>query len=255
MSSLYQHRFNNRISSIKQNLSNNRLCIETVSDRSDVNYFVTSADDCTTSELSFNIDDQSGMAVHTFIHDLLIFTQYVHNNNPDQMNILAYSINNSDRLWQINDSQILEVGLNYITIPHPHFKNKTKAINIKTGVGFEMDPKPLNLLENAIKLPNLYQKGNEYFSWFERFIADSIKVSAVIECEYLETPNNILISFYTTTGKTLENKLLLADLEGNVIELFTLGQKLTGIGRDTFFILNNRLIFVSNKDTLNVYDL
>ena len=55
--------------------------------------------------------------------------------------------------------------------------------------------------------------------------------------------------------EALNNSLIVLDPHGQTIESIKLGKNLKGIGKDTFFAIENRLIFISHKNTLNIYEV
>jgi len=65
----------------------------------------------------------------------------------------------------------------------------------------------------------------------------------------------MILSYYFHKNKTLGNVLLVANSEGEVLCTINLGENLKGIGKDTFFVLENKLVFISNKNTLNIYEV
>ena len=62
-----------------------------------------------------------------------------------------------------------------------------------------------------------------------------------------------MVSFYIEEGVNLANYLLVFSLEGEVLLEVKLGEKLTGLGTDTFFMLSGCLFLVKNKSELAAY--
>ncbi|MDX5421366.1 MAG: DUF4905 domain-containing protein [Hymenobacteraceae bacterium] len=104
--------------------------------------------------------------------------------------------------------------------------------------------------------PVLYLEGETYFEQVRDFVTAQQPGTPVKAIEYAETEGCLVISYYTDAGDgTLDNFLLVFDLEGNLQLKEQMGSRLSGIGSDTFFIFRHDLYFLLNKDILKVYRL
>jgi hypothetical protein len=104
--------------------------------------------------------------------------------------------------------------------------------------------------------PMLYLEGEPYYEQVQDFLASQLGAIAVKAIEYAETEAYMVVSYYTPAeNAALDNFLAVFDLNG-VLQLHqSLGQGLSGIGSDTFFIFEHDLYFLQNKQVLLVYRL
>ncbi len=107
---------------------------------------------------------------------------------------------------------------------------------------------------NDISYASAYPEESEYFQWFVQYFAN-LDIIPCKQIEYLKIKAQILISYYKESQKELTNSLAILDESGDILENILLEEQLTGIGKDTFFVFRNKAIFVTQKSTLNIYDL
>lgn len=103
--------------------------------------------------------------------------------------------------------------------------------------------------------PFQYQSEEAELDTIRTFIAQAVNVSIVADVEYLEYEGLVFISYYIEEAKMLDNYLLISDLDGTIHMNKKINANATGTGRDTFFIFEHKLIFISNRNRLYVYGL
>ncbi len=139
--------------------------------------------------------------------------------------------------------------------PPPQFTNKDIYIDLRSGSEMKAAPsadKPQG--QQHISYATAYPDSSGYFQWFVQYFGDH-GIIPRRQIEYLKTDQNILISYYEKDETGLANSLAILDQDGQLLECILLEDRLTGIGKDTFFVFRNKAIFVSQKNTLNIYDL
>lgn len=104
--------------------------------------------------------------------------------------------------------------------------------------------------------PTIYLEGEEYYAQVRDFLEEQLGTVPVKAIEYAETAAALVMSFYENTeGRGLTNFVAVFDLEGNLQLKEKLGEGLSGIGSDTFFIFNLNLYFLQDRHMLKVYRL
>ncbi len=101
--------------------------------------------------------------------------------------------------------------------------------------------------------PFQYQSGVDDFDTISSFIVQGMNVTPEAGAEYLETDEYIFISYYINEQKMLANYLLISDLVGEILFNKKINASAKGMGRDTFFIFERKLVFISNNNSLSVY--
>ncbi|MFY0653263.1 MAG: DUF4905 domain-containing protein [Cyclobacteriaceae bacterium] len=253
---LYSQQFGNVIRSLKLSSNQKLLCIESTHDKNAIpSYSVYNLE---TNKLLTNSQEVKGSntIVIKHIHEnILLLNEYDNNKNPDDSTVIAFDYINNSIAWESQQIKIIDVTGGYIRAPHPNFPQRISHVDIKTGLIVDLEEEGSEPLNKKTKLPLMYSESSEYFDYFKKYIQDQSGNSAVICCEYLESNTNMIISYYTQKGQTLSNYLMVAEKEGRVTEQIKLGENLQGIGKDTFFALEENLFFITNKNTLNIYEL
>lgn len=107
-----------------------------------------------------------------------------------------------------------------------------------------------NKLSNALQTPLPYLPADAYYPLLQEFIKKQTGRTAIQTIEYLETENQIFLSFYAEVDSVLANFLLVSSAQGEVLLEFCLQQNVTGLGSDTFFIFAEKLFFIQDKTSL-----
>ena len=198
--------------------------------------------------------DYSGMIAKSFNTERILFIQYSDQNNPDKTNIFSFSWNGGDPVLNLQNTRIVSTGNDWIQIPHPNFESRKVYIDVQSGDQLKDSPVESSNLSIPIKYASSYTEDSEYFQWFVQYFSKH-DIEPCKQIEYLKTENSILISYYELQNNQLTNSLAFLNKEGMIIDTVNLEEKLTGIGKDTFFVIGNKAIFVTQKSTLNLYEI
>lgn len=105
--------------------------------------------------------------------------------------------------------------------------------------------------QQVCQVPSSYSASSLYFKDLELFLQNRLGQNAVQSVDYLETGRFFVTGFYTEqANKQLTYWVAVFSLAGELLlqEQLVTGAK--GIGTDNFFILQDTLILIKNKNTL-----
>ncbi|MEP1097213.1 MAG: hypothetical protein ABJG78_19010 [Cyclobacteriaceae bacterium] len=98
--------------------------------------------------------------------------------------------------------------------------------------------------------PSVYEPGSEYF----KIVGDFLGLELGCSCEYLEWSDKIILSYYLRSGKVFDRHLLVLHKDKKVLkELQDVEMK--GFASGAFFVLNNKLFFVKNRNEIFIYSV
>lgn len=185
---------------------------------------------------------------------LVLFTVYTETNNPDQKSLVAYRLREQTIAWWRNDFSLTAVSGTALT--GFSYKTGMKELILDGDTGQVMPVQnQLETPQNLMALrPFHYRAGDAGFDTIKAYLAGRFEGEPVHGMDYLEYDAFILISYYVREPE-LANHLLVLDTEGNVVMREKAGQNLSGIGVDTFFVLEGSLFFVKNKSEFLRYKL
>ncbi|HEU5292295.1 MAG TPA: DUF4905 domain-containing protein, partial [Cyclobacteriaceae bacterium] len=179
---------------------------------------------------------------------------YVNKGNADHKNLVALDIFSGKIRWEAeeflffdwNDSEIL----GHLT--------KTEliqaTINIQSGEVTEKTWREDAVEKGrSILQPVQYLEGTPYFETVKKFMEKRTNYHPVKGVEYLEWKDWIMVSLYAEENENLANYLIVFDKHGEVLLEVKLGENLSGLGTDTFFILSGCLFLIKNKTELVAY--
>ena len=184
----------------------------------------------------------------------LLLHTYVNKGNPDHKNLMALDIFSGNVRWEIEEFSFFDLNESEI-VGHLTKEELTQAtINIESGVLTENEWVVPDVKSKTDTLrPVQYLEGTPYFETVREFIQRRSDYRPTKGIEYLEWRDVIVVSFYIDEGGSLANYLLAFDKLGEVMLEVKLGEKLTGLGTDTFFMLSGCLFLIKNKTELVAY--
>jgi hypothetical protein len=186
--------------------------------------------------------------------DMVLFTVYTETNNPDQKSVVAYRLREQSIAWWRNDFSLTAVSGKRVS--GFSYKTGMKELTLDGDTGaVVVTEKEAAVTQNLVVIrPFQYRAGEEGFETIKAYMAGRFRGDPVLAMDYLEYGLFILISYYVQEPE-LANYLIVLDTEGNEVMQEKAGQNLSGIGVDTFFVLEGSLIFVKNKSEFLRYKL
>ncbi len=256
MNILFQKQFSSLIRFVKPSDDHTVICLEQISESlPSPQYHVVDLQSFTLNAENISVKNSKTLVLKSITSSHLILNEYHNGKNPDHATAMVYDYKRKIIEWEKENFRILEINGEVIKSPHQHFENRFSYWNVKTGQIID-EPATTNLKSNKTEsFPLLYPENSEHFGSFSKFINEKTGHVPAICCEYLEVEKLMILSYYFFENKTLTNVLLIANSDGEILDTINLGENLKGIGKDTFFVLENKLVFISNKNTLNIYEV
>lgn len=199
-----------------------------------------------------NLTDSWWTGLDAAGNGVFVLYQYADKHNPIKKGICVYETRQGNLLWTNEEAIFQGFEGEAMRIATWNNKTETQIVNPKNGlpiVKTTTDEKN----EKLVAYPYLFHEQNPHFSDLKEFIAQKTKHYAVESIEYYETKKNIILSYHIVQNTTFANYLLIADVQGNVLQTQQLSNKLKGIAYNTFFLLNNCIIFVADKKEIHGY--
>jgi hypothetical protein len=254
---LFSHRFPGTIWNTLAVEAENQLVLEV---RDDVNFKVTfSLLDFAKSEFvwkDISVPESWWVSLAAVNKSTVLLNRFMNKGgNPDHKSLIALDADTATIRWEMeelslydwNDSEILGYSTKDDLVP--------VKVNLHTGhlVEESWQPKTESILIENPK-PVFYAEGTPHFETVKKFVAQT-DYAIIKGVEYLEFNGWIIVSVYVEELAKLANYLLVFDEAGALGLTVKLGEKLTGLGTDTFFILSGCLFLVQNKTDLVAYRL
>lgn len=182
--------------------------------------------------------------------DMLLFTMYTDTNNPDRKSLLGYDVSENKISWWYNGFSFSVANALYVKGIDARFPSKEIILDLFTGKAVQDLDFHLEDTQNfPVIRPFQYEEGTAYFDTVKHFLQTRLAIAPVATIDYLEFQQLIMVSVFVREND-LANYLYVLDSGGEVLLREKLGDKLKGVGLDTFFIYSDHLIFVRNKSEL-----
>ncbi len=186
-------------------------------------------------------------------HTLLLH-RYVNKGNPDRKNLIAFDVASQSIRWEADNFSFYGWDDHVVSGYRPGDDLVPVTLSVTTGEVVEQPFMEFRQDGPVHERPVFYPEGSPHFETVKKFL-DRTDYAITGGVEYLEHDRWILMSVYVTEAGNLANYLLVFDQMGNLALNVKLGEKLTGLGADTFFILSGCLFLVKNKTELVAYRL
>ncbi len=221
--------------------------------------FKTSYSMLSLERLSFEVDELNfeeewWIGVTYATKDVILFHTYENPDNPDDRRYFTFDVNKRTVLWEGADLNLTHVE-NLIAEHVDPETHEHQYIDIMSGQQvIKKEVKPV--VENKkVNYAFHYVEGSEYFNTVDKFLASVLSVRLVEAVDYYQFEKGVVISYYLREGNVLSNRLVVVSMERKVLFEETLGENLTGISDNTFFIYGDNLIFVKEKQHFFIYPL
>lgn len=187
--------------------------------------------------------------------NILLFTVYTDQSNPDKKSIVAYDLEKKTMVWWQNGFSLTSVNSLYVKGIDSRFPGKESVLDLFTGQALQHVDFDLEGSQNfPVIRPFQYEEGTANFNTVKDFFVSRLGILAVVAVEYLEYEDLIIASVFVNEAG-LANYLYGLNASGEVLIKEKLGDSLKGVGLDTFFIFSGHLIFVKNKNELTSYKI
>lgn len=253
---IFSQRFPGMIWNMLANELENKLVVEV---RDDVNFQVTfSLFDYGKNEFTWkdvSLPENWWVSIAAVNKDTVLLNRFLNKGgNPDRKSLIALDAATGSIRWELEEFSFYDWNesdvLGYRTKDNP----VPVTVMLETGEVVEKSwqPKPQEMPDRQI--PVFYAEGTAHFETIKKFV-DPTDYALTKGVEYLEFNSWIIMSIYVPEFEKLANYLLVFKETGELALTVKLGEKLSGLGSETFFILSGCLFLVQNKTDLVAYRL
>ena len=209
---------------------------------------------------SFFLDNQTfedswWMGVSAVTDQYIIFHRFEDSENPQDKSLIAFDFKNQGITQELKNHELLEVGKSHWVVRSQEEEPKVSWLSLKDGHAVASDEVTPFTNDAIFQYPHQYLEETEYFDTVARLVKTKLVVDPVQSIEYWQSDAHIVLSYHTREKQGISNEIVVLDVKGNVLLQETLDQNLKGMSKDTFFLSDNRLIFVQEKKKLLSYSL
>ena len=214
---------------------------------------------------NLQFDEKFWMGVEEVYKDVIFFHKYQKPDMPGHADIIAYDINTKQELWRSSEYLFSLVYDNKLYCFKNMFEGKkyyqldylTGELISELGEDFSQISHLKQLRENEVykgyRFPEVYSSPVNEIDTIIVELKTEQKISGKID--YLTADNLLLISYHTALddGK-LQNNFKSLDISSKkVIFKETLNKEISNYIPDSFFLINNLVFLLKEKETLFVF--
>ena len=209
------------------------------------------------------LDESWWVGISGVLEDVLLFHTYQDGSSPEKKQLIGYDFQHKKELWRISGFSWSQQGKGVLLGSLEEAgERKPAMLHVRSGKIEEIGAnaplaiEPLSGDENiGIQYPFHYTEESEHYSTVAEFLKIYIKSHPVKALEYLEFKDLVAISYYLYQGEKLANFLLVMDTRQEIQLHEKLQEALDGVGMNTFFIMEEWLIYVKQKNQIVAHTL
>lgn len=218
-------------------------------------YFLLDLESLEFKMTNVSFDEPWWIGIGHVSKELILFFIYENQDNPDKKIYFVYDVHQSSILWEREGLAIVSVN-NNLAHNLDVATQEYNYLDLKSGENITPTQVTPTSENKKLKHSFHYPEGSDYFKTVSQFLASLLTVTIVGGVDYFQYDNHtVVISYYQKLQKGLLNRLIIVDKNKEIIFQETLGEGLSGISDDTFFIYNDNLIFVKEKHHFFIYSL
>ncbi|MDJ1497986.1 DUF4905 domain-containing protein [Cytophagaceae bacterium DM2B3-1] len=200
----------------------------------------------------------SGVAADRGILFLQIFPD---GQNPNPRGIIALNIETQQICWEQIELQFMQLASDgsVLTRRIKEALPEYFTLDALSGKIIQQSDAPLfpaSVPSSSSIFPVHYTSEDDYFQIIAEFLSKTLKILPKNALEYAETKHSIIISYYIYAEDQVENYLVVFDIHSRVPLLHEkIATQRTGIGKGTFFVFEQLLIFIKEQTLLLGYEI
>lgn len=197
------------------------------------------------------------LGLEIIVGDKVFLHSYEDIQSPLHKGIMALDIITGKELW--SNQELVYAGLNRQNLVMKFSgdeHSKFLEVDPQNGAILITIDQPIFTVQEHNHLvinPTHLVEGSTHFSRILDFIQQSTGKMGVLAIDYLEYNEHIILAFYIKEDDMLSNYLMLVNEAGKLLFCEAIEVNLKGVGKDTFFVFHNKIVFIRNKSELFIY--
>ncbi len=215
----------------------------------------------------YQFEEKFWIGIETIRDGIIFFHKFAKPDMPNHKQLLAFSINKQQILWQSDEYVFLFYHHNKIYCYKEMFEGRNfYTISPKSGEFLEdlgTDSEAINVIrefarnEEDFSKYSFTNKGFE-FPEIENYLKEKMKITNLVrDLEFIERNGVMLFNYHQAIERNkLTNKFFAFDTNKNILIFdLILNQNTNNFAPDSFFIYDDYLILIKEKTELQLYQL
>lgn len=219
------------------------------------------------SELVFEglgLEETWWVGMTAFYNGKLFFHTFADKQYPEPQGIIVADIFEQALIWEKQGAYLEGIRKDVVYVCQiDNTERKRESLDIQTGNSI-ISPdanysKPAanmaNHNRNTIFFPFQYATGNPHFNTVALFLNRKLAISPIQQLDYLEFKKYILIAYLAEADEKIVRRLIILNLEGEILLNQLIDYQLQGATAEAFFVVNDFLVAIANRKTLLIFKL
>jgi len=204
---------------------------------------------------ALGFDENWWVTVYAFVDDVIVFQIFNDSQNIDERSVFGFDIHSQQAIWSVDDINVRGLRGYALSLKANDDEASFFSVDIRTGseITGEMAVFSDKNMISGLILPFHYTGDSDYFNTVGRFLKEFSTINLIGACDYLEYKGLIFISAHEKLEQNLTNRLYVFNSAGELVLEEVLAANSKGLASDTFYIVNEQLIFVKEKREVKCY--
>lgn len=192
------------------------------------------------------------LGITAFVDNYAVLHVYEDEQNPQHKSLFVWDIESDQVVAEFKNTTLIESNERGMLIRN---EESQKAFDWAGNTIQNWETEEGSGDTNKVHYPFHFQEEDEDFATIKSFIEQAVNVSPTSGADYLEYHDLVLLSYNIKEEQGLANYLLVSNTDGEVIFHQKINTSTSGTGRDTFFIFEQKLVYIKDYNTISVYEL
>lgn len=247
----YSIAFNGKIWNQRYNDSNKTLCIEERNEDEFITVFHTIPLDKPDQMHSFKSTLSDWWCGLEYLNDQYLIVHGYKEDQSIEKQGIAIHTHNGELSFMDQELTFHSIVENTVIVTNEQ-KELFPIRNGKITTIDELTKEMNDPIHSSVVSPIHYMEEDTYFTTVAQFLKQKYAIDAITGLDYLETGQSIIISFNTREDQKITNRLVILNKEGQEQFNTILNSNLSGIGFGTFYLIDDKLIYIIDNTTLEI---
>lgn len=237
-------------------LSNDRLLISNRNgDAMEATFSLFNLDSHKFEWKALGFDENWWVTAYAFVDDIIVFQIFNDSQNIEERSVFGFDVNTQEAIWSVDNVNVRGVNGYLLSLKSEGEETEIFSIDVRNGneVSEPREDFSAKFMSGNLILPFHYTGDSDHFATVVRFLKEFAGLDLIGACDYLEYEGLIFISAHEKLEQNLTNRLYVFNSNGEIVLTEVLAQHSKGLASDTFYIVNEQLIFVKEKREIKCY--
>jgi hypothetical protein len=203
------------------------------------------------------LEESWWVGIAGFSQGQLFFHHFADKEYPSAQGLMVANVMSQALLWEKKGVYLEEITPQGVWVSYLESEQKeyylldTATGNLLKEINNFNEVSDSAILNKNPIFPSQYEENSPYFIMVSQFLVQRLDVLPKGQIDYCEFKDRIVIAYLSNNQKFL----LILDIEGGILFHQIILEDASGVGTDSFFIIDECLVCIAKRNTLLLFNL